>query len=167
MRRCCWLPGIFALLWFAGTCSTFAQTNTNCASAILLTNQTIYSVDTSNVSSSNNPTTLCGYNVGREVWFTVVPTNNQRVNISTCNSGFATLLSVYTNTCGALSNVLDYANNPVCSSGSNPFGCGSGQWAGVSFSGVANTTYYVLVEVIKMPGACLISWPMFLLRQMI
>jgi hypothetical protein len=73
------------------------------------------------------------------VWFTVTPTNNERVIISTAGSGFGTSLSVYTNACGSLSNAVDYYGAVQCG-GSYNYGS-----ANVSFSSAANITYHVLV----------------------
>ena len=71
------------------------------------------------------------YTVSHGVWFTVTPAINQRVIISTTGSTFPTALMVFTNMCGALSNVDCTAT-------------GSNGGAGVDFSSISNVTYYIL-----------------------
>src|SRR5262249_37022484 len=89
-----------------------------------------------NGTEFGDPAPTCNSSVGRGVWYTLTPTINERVNISTCGSDFSTVLSVYTGSCGSLTSVQ-------CANQGGPF-CGCCN-ASVSFSGVGGTTYYILV----------------------
>src|SRR5882672_5466538 len=135
--KCCLLRIGFALALAIGT-SAFGQTN-YCTNAFPLVSGTNYSFDTSGVSNGV-PSIVCGFGVSHGVWFSVTPTNNQRVTISTCGSGYSTVLSVYTNC--SLGGATNYDGSLVCSGSVDPFGCGR---PGVSFDGVSNVMYYVLV----------------------
>jgi uncharacterized Zn-binding protein involved in type VI secretion len=120
--------------------------NDSCQMATVLTNGQTVIMSTTNATDFGKPNSICGDAASHGVWFLVTPTNNGRVNISTCGSSYSTLLTVYTNTCGSLSNLFDPLNNTVCSSGnggSNPSSCGN---SGVSFNGVAGMSYYILVS---------------------
>jgi hypothetical protein len=104
-------------------------------------------LNTFDATEFGDPVPGCNGSLGRGVWYKVMtPGNNVRIDINTCGSDFGTVLSVYTNGCGSLSNALAYNGAAVCADRSNPFGCGvSPGQAGVSFSAVSNTTYYILV----------------------
>src|SRR5258707_630253 len=79
----------------------------------------------------------CGYSFGRAVWFKITPTNNARVNLSTCGSAFDTIIFNDTATTEIYTLSLHDALPISFCSGANK--------AGLSFSGVGGTTYYVMV----------------------
>jgi hypothetical protein len=114
--------------------------NDTCAGAIPLVNGVMNTV--SNIfyaTEVGDPTTGCAGSIYHGVWYTVTPTKNQRVGISTCASDFDTRMAVYTGGCGGLTEVACNDNNgPYCSA------C-CGNPASVSFSSVSNVTYYILV----------------------
>src|SRR5258707_1255880 len=89
-----------------------------------------------NATEFSDPAPSCNGGVGRGVWYTITPHINERVNISTCGSDFGTVLAVYTGSCDSLTQVQ-------CANQGGPF-CGF-PGASLSFSGVAGTTYFILV----------------------
>jgi len=107
--------------------------NDICAGAIDLTVVKTNTQSTTYATELGDATDGCGTSVSHGVWYTVTPGINQRVIISTAGSSFPTALSVYTNTCGSLSNIL-------CSV---PF-TGTPGVASVDFSSVSNVTYHIL-----------------------
>src|SRR5262249_42742765 len=89
------------------------------------------------------PTCLgCCPTFGRGVWYTLTPNINERVSISTCGSDFGTVLSVYTGTCGALTNF-------TCA---NQGGPSCNNQASLNFSGGGGTTYYIMAGGINGTG---------------
>jgi hypothetical protein len=113
--------------------------NDTCVNAIALTNGVPNIMDTTYATEIGYPTNGCAA-VGHGVWFTLNVFSNQQVTISTCGSSYNTDLMVYTNGCGSLGNAI------YCSSGGNPFNCGNGQAAGLSFVPTNNATYYILAS---------------------
>ena len=130
--------GLFLCLT-AATRLSAQTTNYYCTNAVTLTNSLPYSEDTSAAPLASGMSDSCGASVYHGVWFTIMPTNNERVIINTTGSGFGTALTVYTNFCGALVPAVDYYGAALCSS-SYSYGA-----ANVSFSSVSNVTYHVLV----------------------
>ncbi len=115
--------------------------NDLCANPISLTSEVPYSQDISLATELGEPAAVpCGTQLGHGVWFTVTPTNNERVVISTAGSTFPTALTVYTNACGSLSNAVDYYGTVLCSGNYNYNGA-----AAVNFSSVSNVVYHILV----------------------
>ncbi|HEX3623905.1 MAG TPA: hypothetical protein VH280_00615 [Verrucomicrobiae bacterium] len=112
------------------TMSLRGQNNTNCENVITLTNNLVYSENTANGGSPDNPTTdPSGSPISHGVWFAITtPPYNVRLNVSTCGSSFNgngnVNLILYTNACGG--NPVTWVN------GGGPFGCGGD--GGVSFS---------------------------------
>src|ERR1043166_6183584 len=120
-----------------------SPTNDFCTNAVAMTSGQVYSNNTFNATTNGDPRTGWAANIYHGVWYKVTPTNaSQRINISTCGSGFDTRLAVYTGSCGSWTEVAGTDN---CNDGSNNGGltCGNCSEAAVSFSG-SNTTYYVL-----------------------
>jgi hypothetical protein len=114
--------------------------NDLCAGAIPLTNGLTVTEDVTQATEIGDAGPGCGSGIGHGVWFTVTPANNERVNLTTAGSSFPTLMAVYTGTCGALTNAVDYYGNSLCSGNSYYSGDSS-----VSFSSVSNITYHILV----------------------
>src|ERR1035438_8138238 len=121
--------------------SLFGQNaNFYCTNAVQMISGTNYTANTSSAPSDGGPAVDCtGNTIGHGVWYQITtPTNNVRLDISTCGSSYRTVLQVYTNAC-------DLPGSPVqCARGGNPFGCSS-SFAGLSFSAPSNTTYYIFV----------------------
>ncbi len=112
-----------------------APANDACSGAVEMTADTTYFVDTTAATETDDPTPDCASSFGRGVWYAFTPSINGVVTISTCGSGFDTVLQVYTGSCGALTPVnCGEDNGPSC----------SGFEASVSFNGTAGTTYRIL-----------------------
>jgi uncharacterized delta-60 repeat protein len=111
-----------------------APPNDTCSGAVAMTADTTYFVDTTGATSTGDPTPTCA-SLGRGVWYTFTPSINGVVTVSTCGSGFDTVVQVYTGSCGSLTAVsCDDDNGPSC----------SGIQASVSFNGTAATPYRIL-----------------------
>jgi len=110
-------------------------TNDLCSGAISMVAGATYNVNTGTATSTGDPTPSCQPNFGKGVWFKFTPSTSGSVTISTCGSGFDTMLAVFTGSCGSLTPfACDDDNGPAC----------AGNTASVSFAGSAGTTYYVL-----------------------
>jgi plastocyanin len=113
-----------------------APPNDQCNSAIAMEDGTVYTANTANATSTGDPNASCA-TLGKGVWYTFTAAANGTIRISTCGSGFDTVLAVYTGFCGSLSPVAGACNDdngPSC----------SGITASVAFSGTAGTTYRIL-----------------------
>jgi len=95
-----------------------------------------YSVDTTYATSIGDPVPSCQPGFGRGVWYQYIPSISGQVGVTTCGSSFQTVLAVYTNMSGTLTQV-------ACSENSGAY-CSSGNNADVNFPGVAGITYYIL-----------------------
>jgi subtilisin-like proprotein convertase family protein len=96
-------------------------------------------------TGTGQPSTLCGTTPGNfGVWYTFVGRGGP-MTVSTCNPGtdFDTKLNVYRGSCGAANLVCvggnDDSSDPGCQIGAN------NRKSKVTFSSIADTTYYVLV----------------------
>jgi len=110
--------------------------NDTCTSATAMEPGTVYTVNTAGATSTGDPSASCG-SLGKGVWYTLTPGASGMITISTCGSGFDTVLAVYTGSCGSLSPVTGACNDD------NGPACG-GTTASVAFSGAAGTTYRIL-----------------------
>lgn len=109
--------------------------NDACSNAIPMTAGTIYTVNTANATSTNDPVPDCQGTAGNGVWYSYTPAASGTVTISTCGSTFDTVLEVYTGSCGSLTPVIcNDDNGPAC----------AGSQASVSFAAAAGTTYLIL-----------------------
>ena len=110
--------------------------NDLCTGAVALTNGVLYAQNTTTATATGDPATVCGFALGKGVWFTYTPFLNGVVTVSTCGSGYDTVLGVLTGTCGAFTEVVCADDNgPACASSS----------ASATFAGAAGVTYYILV----------------------
>src|SRR6266567_492678 len=86
--------------------SVFGQpANDACSGAVAMTAETVYAVNTANATSTGDPTPPCLSLFGKGVWYTFTPSVTRVVTISTCGSGFDTVVAVYTGACTSLSPV--------------------------------------------------------------
>jgi hypothetical protein len=111
-------------------------TNDFCSSPIAMSEGILYTENTTGATSTGDPTSACGSSV-KGVWYTFTPSSNSLVTISTCGSGFDTVLAVFTGSCGSLSALVGGCNDdagPAC----------TGTRASLAFSGTAGTTYWIL-----------------------
>jgi hypothetical protein len=113
-------------------------TNDICLNAITLTSGVTNVVTNIFYATEiDDPTTNCAGNIYRGVWYTVKPPAGARFTVSTCGSDYDTVLTVYTNTCGSLSNIFcNNDNGPAC----------SGNNASVNLTDVGGQTYYILAS---------------------
>ncbi|MGZ4961574.1 MAG: hypothetical protein ACXWBP_03605 [Limisphaerales bacterium] len=110
--------------------------NDLCSGAIAMTPGTTYTVSTTNATSTGDPTSSCG-TIGKGVWYTITPASTGPLTISTCGSGFDTVLAIYTGSCGSLTQVSGACNDdngPACAATT----------ASVTFNAAAGVTYRVL-----------------------
>jgi predicted nucleic acid binding AN1-type Zn finger protein len=115
----------------------FPPVNDTCAGAIALTPGIPLTLDTTNATSNGDSLPRCQTNFANGVWFTFTPNSNGLVEVSTCGSGFDTVVQAYAGSCGSLSPLTGACNNdngPVC----------FGSQASVRFSGTSGNTYYIL-----------------------
>jgi len=74
----------------------------------------------------------------RGVCIVLTPPPGARFTVSTCDSTYDTVLSVFTNTCGALSNL-------TCNTGAGP-ACPGSSRASVNLTNQGAITYYFLAS---------------------
>jgi subtilisin family serine protease len=104
-----------------------APANDDFAGAIAIPEPLPYTNVQSTASSTTEPgePMPCG-NIGATVWYSVTPSNNETLRVSTAGSGFASVLAVYTGTS------VDALSAPLA--------CGSPQ---IALAAAAGTTYYI------------------------
>ncbi len=111
-------------------------TNNDCASAFAITSDTTVG---STADATNDGTASCGSsNSSPDVWYTFTAPLTGVASLDTCGSSFDTVLSVYTGTCGALTEV---ACNDDC--GGSPCGGTDSCFTGPVSAG---TTYLIRVS---------------------
>jgi hypothetical protein len=98
------------------------------------TNATFSAADFNNAACGSAATTP-------DMWFRYKPLSSVSVNFNTCSSGYDTVLSLHTGSCGAFTQV---ACNDDNGSGNNA--CGGGLASGFNYTVTANTTYYLRVS---------------------
>jgi hypothetical protein len=160
----------------SGTLQIVATTgliNDQCAQAIPLTTGMPFTMTTVNATSTGDLAPTCQTSSGKGVWFTYTPKQTGTIPVSTCGSGFDTVLAVYTGTCGSLSQI-------ACADDYGP-SCPADRQASLTFSGTSNTTYYILatgygaspasgtlqivagasprITYTKTPTSLVLSWP--------
>ena len=82
-----------AVLAFA-TAGFAAAQNDECATAVVLPVNAATAFDTTAATTSAEAWT-CGFNVGNDLWYRYVPAANTTATVSTCGSGFDTVLQVF------------------------------------------------------------------------
>ena len=117
-----------AVLAFA-TAGFAAAQNDECTGAVQLTVNAATPFDTTAATLSAEAWT-CAFNVGNDIWFRYVPAANSTATVSTCGSGFDTVLQVFSGSCGALT--LITCLDDFC-----------GLQTEVVFGGSVGTTYYI------------------------
>ena len=117
--------------------ATSSPANDQCAGAVVLTNGVPFTMNTTNATSTGDPTPSCAAKFGKGVWFIYTAPASSDVIASTCGSDFDTVLTVYSGTCGALREVAcNDDNGPSC----------AGTSASMRFSATAGATYYLLAS---------------------
>ena len=114
------------------------QVNDMCSGAINLEPRLPLSIDTFLAGNVGDPAPLCQTNFGRGIWFTLTPGSNGMVTVSTCGTGFDTVLQVYTGDCNALIPLTGGCNDD------NGADCGGSRASG-RFQGTRGVTYRILV----------------------
>ncbi len=137
------LTGAGTLSITAPSCGPVAPANDNCAAAEWLTHNV--PATGTNVLATNDGTANCGDSASSpDVWFKYRPATNATANFNTCgtNTSFDTVLSLFTGSCGGLTQVA--CNDDNNGTGGNN-ACGGGLNSGLNYSVVAGTTYHVRV----------------------
>jgi hypothetical protein len=123
----------------SGTLQIAAQLlNDQSSGAIALANGTPYAMNTSDATSTGDLVPVCGYNVGKTVWFTFTPASSRVVAVNTCGSDFDTVVQPYVNNAGSLTPV-----GGGCNDDSNV--CPGSRQSCSAFPAIAGTTYYLMV----------------------
>jgi hypothetical protein len=123
------VPGLLGAMTFPAL-----SQNDACSGAIILSPGTSYVQDTTQ-ATNDDVKPSCQPFMGSGVWFKFTPPNSSSFTVSTCGSDFDTVLGLYTGSCGALTEV-------ACNDDDGP-DC-SGFAASIRFSGVVDTTYFIL-----------------------
>ena len=88
--------------------------NDLCANPVSLnsnvTNGSTYVMDTTYATELGDAVDSCSSDISHGVWFTVTPSINQRVVLSTAGSSFPAQMAIYTGTCGASRTTTPCAN---------------------------------------------------------
>jgi hypothetical protein len=109
--------------------------NDICAGALPLPPGASHFMNTSTASSEGDPSQVCGWSVGKGVWFSFTAPGDGEATISTCGSTYDTVLQIYSGSCGFLT--------PIdCSNGSAE--C-FGSEASIEFDAFAGTPYLIFV----------------------
>jgi len=138
--------GATAALGGVGTLNITAPTpaapaNNACANAITMADGVIYNGTT--VLSTNDGTANCGGSASSpDVWYTYTPATSGNVNVNTCGSGYDTVLSIHTGSCGSLTQVA--CNDDNAGAGGNN-ACGGGLQSGITYNMTAGVTYRIRV----------------------
>ncbi len=109
--------------------------NDLCAGAIGLTNGVAFAMSIATATITSDPVPTCQPSFAHGVWFTYVSPANGIVTLSTCGSGFDTVLQAYSGSCAALTPV-------ACNDDAGPV-CPTVE-ASVTFASTAGTTYRIL-----------------------
>jgi hypothetical protein len=112
--------------------------NDSCSGAVTLTSGVPYTMHTGGAASTDDPAPVCQGNFGKGVWFKHVAPASGALAISTCGSGFDTVLQVFEGNCSRLEPVLNGCNDdngPRC----------SGAQASAVIAARAGGTYTILV----------------------
>lgn len=112
--------------------------NDACSGSITLQPGVPFIIDTFLAGNGSDPAPTCQPNFGHGVWFNLTLGNSGQVTVSTCGTGFDTVLQVYTGDCNALVPVAGGCNDdqgPAC----------GGSRASVRFQGTGGVTYRILV----------------------
>ena len=144
-----WTAGVPVLILLdAETSGTFTQTwrincpvpppaNDACVNAVTVASMPYTSTVVSNVAATDDvPTSTCS-GPYKNVWWKVTPTLCGPINVATCpGSNFDTEVAVFTGACGSMTQVgcNDDAGAPC-----------TGLYSGVTWNGVAGTTYHISV----------------------
>ncbi|MFN9994151.1 MAG: S8 family serine peptidase [Phycisphaerales bacterium] len=115
-----------------------APANNNCSGATALSSGVI--VVGSTQSATNDGSSSCGStSTSPDVWFTYTASGTNAITIDTCGSSFDTVLTVYSGSCGALTEVA--CNDDNASVGP----CPGGTTSYISFTPTSGTTYRIRV----------------------
>ena len=114
-----------------------APSNDGCSGATVLQNGVMRVDSTAYATSTGDPIPTCVSSFGNGLWYTITPTANGTLTVSTCGSDFDTVVQVYTGNCAALVPVAQGCNDddgPSCSA----------TQASVSFTATTGVTYRIL-----------------------
>src|SRR5262249_6399833 len=111
--------------------------NDRCSGAIALQNGVMRVDSTAYATSTGDPAPTCVSSFGNGLWYTVTPTANGTLTLSTCGSNFDTVLQAYTGSCNALAPVPQGCNDD------NGPSCSATQ-ASLSFTATTGVTYHIL-----------------------
>ncbi|HYE61306.1 MAG TPA: hypothetical protein VD997_04860 [Phycisphaerales bacterium] len=122
------------------SCGPVAPANDTCAGALFLADG--IAATGSTTAATNDGTASCGSSsTSADVWFAYRPVTSGAVNVNTCGSGFDTVMSVFTGSCGSLTQVA--CNDDNATGGNNA--CGGGLSSGINVNMTGGTTYYIRV----------------------
>lgn len=116
--------------------TTFAPASDLCANAPRIIQGTWYG---DNINATNDTQATCGLASGRDVWYRYIAECTNTLSLNTCGSSFDTTLSVWTGSCGALSQIGCNDDNQF----TGP--CPGGTTSYLTVPVVAGQTYYIRI----------------------
>ncbi|MDX2200342.1 MAG: hypothetical protein SF069_15385 [Phycisphaerae bacterium] len=116
---------------------TLAPASNQCASAPTILANQVYFGDT--FGATNDINASCGLVLGADVWYRFIAPCNNTLTLDLCGSSFDTTLSVWTGSCGALSQVA--CNDDNTGQGN----CGGADTSFLSVPVTAGTIYYIRI----------------------
>ncbi len=126
-----WLLPLFCSFFFKHTALAQGET---CATAVAVSPGT-YTAD--GPATGNGAANICFTNATHADWYSYTPTSDGTIDISACNGGADTRLSVYTGSCGSLT--CHASNDDACDLGNGMMY--ASELTNISVT--ANTTYYI------------------------
>lgn len=147
-----------------------SPSNDQCPGALSLADATSFAMSTINATSIGDPLPSCQASFGKGVWFAYTSPASGTVQVSTCGSGFDTVLAVYSGACGQLVPVAcNDDNGPAC----------LGNNASLQFAATQGVTYSILaggyagysgnlnivasiipvLEIARAGGSVSLTWP--------
>lgn len=128
--------GASGTLQISASWTVDAPSNDFCSGAISIGNGVTKTVNTATATTTADGAPVCGYNVGKGVWYKITPNVTGIATINTCGSSFDTVLAAYGGTCGAFIDTL-------CNDDDSSCGSGNSSASKVSFYCTAGVTYYL------------------------
>jgi fibronectin type 3 domain-containing protein len=111
-----------------------AVSNDTCATAKSISIPSTSTQITIDATTAGDPTPSCRTSFGRGVWYRITAVNTGTIYINTEGSNFDTVLTAFSGSCGALTEV-------ACDDDS-----GTGLLSSTSFSATSGTSYYVMAS---------------------
>ncbi|PYJ06961.1 MAG: hypothetical protein DME25_05085, partial [Verrucomicrobia bacterium] len=129
--------------------TVFVVANDQCAGASYLPDGATLKQNTTCATSQGDPPDICGFSVGKGVWFFFMAPDDGLGSVTTCGSDFPTALQVYSGTCGSLTEVgCDAGNDTSCSPAQSSvlFQASAGTFYGIFVAGLGGASGNLVVS---------------------